>query len=227
MKLTSRRRGWQLLILLSVGTLALAACTRSATTETLPEDASAGEGEAETIGDVVVDQEANMNALLEQGQMTQTAEAGGDTGVGGGGEIPDAVETEPPPAEESTPEPTAIPVEPAAAPANPTTYTVLSGDWIYQIARNHGIDPQELIGANPGVNANNIQPGQVLNIPAPGDPVPGSAETGQTTYVVQPGDNLFRIARNYNMNYDALAAANGLAAPYTVFPGQVLTIPAT
>lgn len=226
MKLISRRRGWQLLILLSVGMLALAACTRSATTETIPEEGSEGEGE--TAGEVVVvDQEATMNALLEQGQMTQTAEAMVDTGVGGGGETPMAVETEPPSAEETAPEATAVPVEPTAAPANPTTYTVVAGDWIYQIARNHGIDAQALVAANAGVDANNIQPGQILNIPAPGDPVPGSAETGQTTYVVQPGDNLFRIALNYNMNFDVLAGANNLASPYTVFPGQVLTIPAT
>ncbi len=227
MKLTSRRRGRQLLILLSVGMLVLAACTRSATTETLPEDASAEEGGGETAPEVVVDQEATMNALLEQGQMTQTAEAMEDTGVGGGGEPPVAEETEPPPAEETAPEATAVPVEPKAAPANPTTYTVQSGDWIYQIARNHGLDPQALIAANPGVDSNNIQPGQVLNIPAAGDPVPGSAETAQTTYVVQPGDNLFRIALNYGMAFDVLAAANSLASPYTVFPGQVLTIPAT
>ena len=89
------------------------------------------------------------------------------------------------------------------------------------------MDPEALIAANPGIEANSIQPVQVLNIPAPGEPVPGSAETGQTTYVVQPGDNLFRIALNYGRAYDVLAAANGLAAPYTVFPGQVLVIPAS
>jgi lipoprotein NlpD len=39
-------------------------------------------------------------------------------------------------------------------------------------------------------------------------------------YTVQPGDTLYAIAFRYRLDYRALAAANGLAQPYTIFPGQ-------
>lgn len=46
-----------------------------------------------------------------------------------------------------------------------------------------------------------------------------------TTHVVQAGENLFRIALRYGADFDAVAAANGLASPYLIHPGQQLVIP--
>ncbi|MBI3760363.1 MAG: LysM peptidoglycan-binding domain-containing protein [Chloroflexi bacterium] len=57
------------------------------------------------------------------------------------------------------------PIPPAAVAAGPSTYVVQPGEWIYQIARKLGKDPQAIIAANPGVDPNNVKPGQVLNIP--------------------------------------------------------------
>ena len=39
-------------------------------------------------------------------------------------------------------------------------------------------------------------------------------------YVVRPGDTLFSIAFRYGWDYKDLAARNGIAAPYTIRPGQ-------
>lgn len=46
-----------------------------------------------------------------------------------------------------------------------------------------------------------------------------------TTYVVQPGDNLFRIALNHGLTTQALASANGISNLSRVYVGQVLRIP--
>ena len=46
-----------------------------------------------------------------------------------------------------------------------------------------------------------------------------------TTYVVQPGDNLFRIALRYNLSYLYLAQYNGIGNPSYIYAGQVLRIP--
>ena len=46
-----------------------------------------------------------------------------------------------------------------------------------------------------------------------------------TTYVVKPGDNLFRIALNHGLTTQALARANGITDPAHVYVGQVLVIP--
>ena len=39
-------------------------------------------------------------------------------------------------------------------------------------------------------------------------------------YVVKPGDTLFSIAFRYGWDDKALEARNGIAAPYTIRPGQ-------
>lgn len=58
-------------------------------------------------------------------------------------------------------------------------------------------------------------------------PAPAVAQNGgTTTHVVQPGENLFRIALQYNVTVDALMVANGLTDSSLVRAGQVLVIPA-
>jgi lysozyme len=46
-----------------------------------------------------------------------------------------------------------------------------------------------------------------------------------TTYVVQPGDTLFKIAQRFNVNPAALISANNLANPNLIYVGQRLIIP--
>ena len=48
-----------------------------------------------------------------------------------------------------------------------------------------------------------------------------------TTYVVQPGDTLFRIALQHGVSVDAIVAANSLPNRSMVYAGQVLIIPTT
>lgn len=45
------------------------------------------------------------------------------------------------------------------------------------------------------------------------------------TYIVQPGDNLFRIALRNGLSTQALAEANGITNPALIYVGQVLVIP--
>jgi LysM repeat protein len=45
------------------------------------------------------------------------------------------------------------------------------------------------------------------------------------THVVQPGENLFRIALGYGLTTGELASANGITDSSRIFVGQVLTIP--
>jgi LysM repeat protein len=57
------------------------------------------------------------------------------------------------------------------------------------------------------------------------DSVPVAAQDGSTTYTVQAGENLFRIALRYGFTADYLAAVNGIADPRQIYAGQVLIIP--
>ena len=50
--------------------------------------------------------------------------------------------------------------------------------------------------------------------------------TGEQVYVVQPGNNLFRIGLAYGCPYQQLAAHNGIPNPDLIYPGQPIHIPA-
>ncbi len=107
--------------------------------------------------------------------------------------------------------------------AGATTHTVQTGENLYRIALNHGLTYQALAAHNGITNPNLIFPGQELKIPASGGTVP--TPSGDGSYTVQVGDNLFRVALAYNMTFTDLASVNGLSYPYTIYPGQQLAIP--
>jgi LysM repeat protein len=58
----------------------------------------------------------------------------------------------------------------------------------------------------------------------PSQPVDGAA-VGDTTHIVQPGENLFRIALRYGTTVEAIVAVNHLPDSHAVQVGQVLQIP--
>lgn len=51
------------------------------------------------------------------------------------------------------------------------------------------------------------------------------AHASGETYIVQPGDTLFKIASRYGLSVDDLASANGLNGNFFVYTGQQLLIP--
>lgn len=50
-------------------------------------------------------------------------------------------------------------------------------------------------------------------------------ESSTAVHVIQPGENLFRIALQYGLTTDALSTANGITDPTKIFAGQALIIP--
>ncbi len=132
-------------------------------------------------------------------------------------ELPPA-EVPPPPVPATPPTEEAV-VAPAGAER---THVVQRGEWLLQIARQYGVDWRELAAYNNIVNPNRLYPGQVLRIPRTGAQPPTGKEI---LYTVQPGDNLFRIALRYNLNYLYLASYNGIANPHQIRVGQVIRIP--
>ncbi|GAB4521503.1 MAG: hypothetical protein OHK0046_32950 [Anaerolineae bacterium] len=102
------------------------------------------------------------------------------------------------------------------------TYTVRAGDTLRAIAARYNVELQALATTNNIQNINRIFVGQVLTIPATGGPV-----TPGVSYTVQRGDSLSRIAQRYNVTLDSLVTLNNITVNSTIFPGQVLVIPAT
>ena len=116
-------------------------------------------------------------------------------------------------------------------------HTVSSGDTLLAIAAWYDVSAAEIATANNLANANFIYIGQVLCIPGAGtvvSPPPSttpsplvttSPSTGDGTYEVKGGDNLFRIALDHGISLDALLSANGLTENSYIWPGQILIIP--
>jgi len=70
--------------------------------------------------------------------------------------------------------------------------------------------------------------GRITILTAPAEE-PAPASPAQTQYTVVRGDCLWNIAlRHYGdgTRYTAIAAANGIKAPWLILPGRILTIPA-
>lgn len=148
--------------------------------------------------------------------------------------LPDATTSEPkpPPVTRDTgsvedivpliPEPSEGPEVPVAA--GEIEYLVAKGDNFTNIASRHGVTVQAIIKANPAVDSNRMQIGQVLIIPAPAAKPPApSLPEGTVVYEVKPGDSLYAIAKEHKTTVKAIREVNDLTTS-KIRPGQKLTI---
>ena len=126
------------------------------------------------------------------------------------------------------------------------SYTVVSGDGLYAIARKTGTNIQDLLSLN-GLTLNStIYPGQVLKLSSTSETSASeeaSTSTEETSseetstsseqatstgsYTVVSGDGLYAIARKTGTNIQDLLSLNGLTLNSTIYPGQVLKLSST
>ncbi len=113
------------------------------------------------------------------------------------------------------------PVYPACPEGN--YYVIRQGDTLYSIARRYNISLDDLLEANPGINASALAIGQVICIPLATPPV--TCPTGFAAYTIQAGDTFYSIARRSGTTVAKLRAANPSVNPNTLLVGQVICIP--
>jgi LysM repeat protein len=121
----------------------------------------------------------------------------------------------------------------ASVPTN-TSYTVRAGETLAVIARDHGTTVGAIVAANSLRDPDLIRAGQVLVIPAGtggsgggggGSTTSAYAGTGTSdgrtgvagTHTVAHGETLTGIAGHYGVSPDALAAANGILRPWSIY----------
>lgn len=126
---------------------------------------------------------------------------------------------------------TAIPTLPPTPVPATTTYTVQVGDTLSRIAGQFNTTVQAIAQLNGIVNPDRILLGQVLRIPLSSVVIPTAVPLPPTqvpsvplTYMVMPGDTLFRISIRFNVPIGLLIQINGIADPNRIFIGQVLRL---
>nr|HID12818.1 LysM domain-containing protein [Anaerolineae bacterium] len=192
-------------------------CYRPAAPDVTPTPAGGAEAvlPEEEMPNLMATAAANATLAAQMAEETPTVE------------IPTEPALTPTPSPIATP-PTPVPTTPAPTMVAPSTgqitHVVQRGENLFRIALRYGTTVEAIANANGIANPARIYAGQVLLIPSPGAQPP-APPAGETTYVVQPGDNLFRIALRYNMSHLYLAQYNGIANPSLIYVGQVLRIP--
>jgi len=120
----------------------------------------------------------------------------------------------------SVPSPTPVP---SASPtpqiiSSPITYTVQPGDTLYRLSKRYGTTVQAIMQAN-GMMTYLLRAGSLIWIPASDTPPPGPI-----VHIVQPGETLYSIARQYNTTVWAIMAANRLTS-HTIWAYRALFVP--
>jgi len=107
-------------------------------------------------------------------------------------------------------------------PGSTVPHTVVAGEWLWQIARCYGANPNEVIQANPQLgNPARISPGDKLSVPHVGSAGPIYGTPCVVTHTVQAGDTWSSIAQKYNADVTVLQMVN----PVTLSAGTVLKVP--
>ena len=122
------------------------------------------------------------------------------------------------------------PPPPSTCPTGTFAYTIVSGDTYYRLAIRYNTTIEAITAANPSVNPNALQIGQIICIPGtptPPPPPPTTCPTGTFAYTIVSGDTYFRLAQRYNTTVEAIRSANPNVNPDALQIGQRICIPGT
>jgi LysM repeat protein len=100
----------------------------------------------------------------------------------------------------------------------PITYTVQAGDTLYSLSKRYNTTVQALMQAN-GLMSSFIRVGQVLWLTSESVP-----SVGPIVHIVQPGETLYSIAKQYNTTVWAIMATNRLTST-AIWAFRALYIP--
>jgi LysM repeat protein len=110
---------------------------------------------------------------------------------------------------------------PSRCPSGTFEYTIRAGDTFFTLARRFGTTVDAIQRANPNVDPDRLQIGQIICIPG----VPAPCPPGTFAYTVQAGDTFFTLARRFGTTVDAIQRANPNVDPDRLQIGQTLCIP--
>ncbi len=107
------------------------------------------------------------------------------------------------------------------------TYTVRSGDSLWKIAKRFSVTEKQLRVWNRLGWSNMLRPGQKLAVSRPGKRTKVAKKVGpakKLVYQVRPGDTLWGIGRQFDIELDMIRIWNDLSSGHVLRPGQKLTL---
>lgn len=108
-------------------------------------------------------------------------------------------------------------------PQNSLPYIVREGDTLYKIALSYTTTVEKIMAANVNLNPYNLNIGQIICIPLPGEDYPACRTTNY--YIAQEGDTFFSIAQKFGVDVDELINSNMGVMPENIYTGIILCIP--
>lgn len=99
-----------------------------------------------------------------------------------------------------------------------TIYNVMYGDTLDAIATYYNTDVSTLREINNFPNNYQVSMGDQIIVPA-------VRNNRFITYIVKKGDNLYEIARQYNVDVNTLMMLNGLNKDDFIYPNQEIVVP--
>ena len=158
--------------------------------------------------------------------------------------IPTAQTVSPTKADPPTPAaPLTSEILPVTCPQGTFRYTIQSGDTLWKLSQAYGVSIQNIIDANPGINADNLQIGSTLCIPTvqtvsptkavpptPAAPLtseipPVTCPQGTFRYTIQSGDTLWKLSQAYGVSIQNIIDANPGINADNLQIGSTLCIP--
>lgn len=103
-------------------------------------------------------------------------------------------------------------------------YIVQTGDTLYALSRFYNTSLDDMLDANPDIDPVSLLPGQIIRIPVTAGSI--SCPQGAISYIIQKGDTIYSIARNFNIRLSPLLRANPEINPDGLLIGQKICIPA-
>lgn len=132
--------------------------------------------------------------------------------------------------------------DPGAILRDGVPYVVKPGESLWRIARRRGLDMERLLAFNPGIDEDNVSPGQTIALPPAkarlanasskdsmkrriADAKAAAASLPGGRYKVRQGDTFWAVAERFGVSPARIAKANPGIKPRSLRPGMTLEIP--
>ena len=113
----------------------------------------------------------------------------------------------------------ALSVGAATSASASSSYTVQSGDTLWEISQDKNVSVESLKGWN-NLSSDLILPSQELKVDGQAASEP---KADNSTYTVKSGDTLFEIASAHGISLDSLVSWNGVSG-HVIYPGEELVV---